>query len=577
MTVSKLLWGTGLENEVRIGYPLFDVVTDREERDGSEHIQGPSGIEDSWITGRDYTLDTEVRWIPDGPGTAPVQTALSGPVSWQEFLDWARDANAFRFVPDENVPDFFVDSVRLVEPRKGFGSLSTDIKRNVRLKLRNPTVDFHQALRGIMFEYAPGASLTDPVAATFTRASVATRRGVDRSVAVDIAGALRDRHYIGTTRTTLIERAATNAWSNPRAFDNAAWVKSNCTISPNASVGPDGLTTVDHWIETTDGAPTTHSLSQALPALADNTLQPTSFCLRAGNRAWVMIEARNKAGAFYDASFNITAGTIGSVTAGAFGHIAGPFKNSPASPGDAGSAFYVITMLWPTGTGGTAPAVSLYSATGDGNPAATYQGTGTTGFALYHGQFETDGVYETSLIDPSAARLVDDLSWAWGYKPQDMFILAEFQRPPWADVTGTLENFGLMEIAGSGGAVVSLLASRADARNSMIRITNADASTSTQTGGFPAGSALAFLANLRNVLTAPDAAIDVGSGLSAFVGGATALATFGTSPILRVGYAPTSGASGTHARLNGGLVRLKIGPRVFGGVTRDSVAKARSA
>src|SRR6266581_4043883 len=160
MPVSSLLWGSNFENALAIGYPLFDVVTDREERDGSEHIQSPAGVEDSWIVGRDYVMDVEARWIPDGPNTSPVQTQLSGPVSWQDFLDCARDANSFRFVPDATVPNFYVDNVYLVEPRQGFGTLSPDIKRNVRLKLRNATRDFHQALRGIMFEYVPGGDIS---------------------------------------------------------------------------------------------------------------------------------------------------------------------------------------------------------------------------------------------------------------------------------------------------------------------------------------------------------------------------------------------------------------------------------
>lgn len=573
MATLAFQWGTNNENILLLEYGLRDVLTDREPRDGSEWTRSPGGAEDAWLTGRDFTLEATAQFIPVA-GDPSIRSMIR---EWQVFKDYVTNKNTFRFVPDATAPDFYMDGCFWDSPLHGLGRGRTPSDRDVTFKIRHPTIDFLQTLRGIMFDYYPGMDLTDPLVGTFTRASIATRRGVDQGVATDAAGILRDRHYIGAIRTTLFERAGTNAYSNPRSFDNGVWAKSNCTISPNASIGPDGLATVDHWLESTDGAPTTHSLSQTLPALADNTLQPSSFCLRSGNRAWVMIEARNKAGAFYDASFNVATGTVGTVTAGAFGHIAGPFKKSPAVVGDGGSVFWVITMLWPSGTGATTPAVALYSATGDGNAAATYQGTGTTGFALYQGQFETNAIYESSLIDPSAARIVDDVSWAWGYKPQDMFILAEFQRPPWADVTGVLENFGLMEIAGTGGAIISLLASRGDARNSMIRVTNADASTSTQTGGFPAGSALAFLANVRNVFTAPEVAIDVGAGISAYVGGSTILPSFGTSPILRVGYAPQSGASGTASRLNGGLTRLKIGPRIFNGVTRDSVAKARVA
>src|SRR6266568_3006962 len=150
MPISAILWGSSLENQLDIGFSLFDIISDREERDGSEHVQSPAGAEDSWIVGRDFILDAEVRFIPDGPGTSPIQTQLSGANSWQAFLDYARDANPLRFVPDVTAPGFYIDNVYLVEPRKGFGGPGADLRRKFRIKLRNATQDFHQALRGIM-------------------------------------------------------------------------------------------------------------------------------------------------------------------------------------------------------------------------------------------------------------------------------------------------------------------------------------------------------------------------------------------------------------------------------------------
>ena len=205
MPVSKITWGTGFENELIFGYSLFDVITDREPREGSEWIQGASGIEDAWITGRDYTMHCEARWIPDNPGGALGETPVSGPTAFQAFLDWARDKNTFRFVPDASVPLFFVDSCYLVEPVRGFGSLTADIKRRLPLKLRTVTMDFHQALRGVMFEYAPGGSLIDPVAATYSRGSTANRIGKDGLVASEAINVLRDRHYEGSLKTALLE------------------------------------------------------------------------------------------------------------------------------------------------------------------------------------------------------------------------------------------------------------------------------------------------------------------------------------------------------------------------------------
>src|SRR6266581_6330916 len=106
MPISQILWGANFENVLSIGYSLFDIVTDFEPREGTEWVQSPGGAEDAWWTGGDYTLAGIVKWIPDVPGTNPVQSPVSGSVGWQAFLTWARQKNALRFVPDQTNPLF---------------------------------------------------------------------------------------------------------------------------------------------------------------------------------------------------------------------------------------------------------------------------------------------------------------------------------------------------------------------------------------------------------------------------------------------------------------------------------------
>ena len=176
MPAGAILWGTsssgGLtyQNTLIVGYPFYDVVTDREAREGSEVVQSPSGVEDSWITGRDYVMTVQVRFVDDSPTALPTRAPVAGPIAWQDFLDYGRAKNLLRFVPDASYPSAYVDGCYLVEPMKGFGANMENLQRAFPLKLRNPTVDFTRALRGVLFEYGPGKSLTDPVAATFTRA-----------------------------------------------------------------------------------------------------------------------------------------------------------------------------------------------------------------------------------------------------------------------------------------------------------------------------------------------------------------------------------------------------------------------
>jgi hypothetical protein len=243
-TNSLFLWGAGYENQLLVGQPLYDLLTDRVPREGSQWGQGPSGIEDAWITGRDYTLWCTARWIPDG-GDGSLASPLSGPTGWQAFFDYARDKNPFRFVPDATYLNAYVDACYLVDPlAKGpLGALSPDILRNVPFQIRNATVDFHMALRGLLFEYAVGGSITDPVVYTFARADAstcATYLGLDGLLHTVAAGVLRDRHYVAGVRGTLLEATRTNVVLWSRDCSNAAWTKSNVTALKD-QVGVDGV------------------------------------------------------------------------------------------------------------------------------------------------------------------------------------------------------------------------------------------------------------------------------------------------------------------------------------------------
>ena len=145
--MSKITWGAGFAKSIVFELPLFDVVTDREPREGSEWADAPSGVRDAWLVGKDYTMECDVGWIPNTSGT---YTPISGADSWQDFLDWARAANAFRFIPDEATPGTFIPNCYLVETLRGFGRVDAT-RRTVRLKIRNDTYDFHRALMGSLY------------------------------------------------------------------------------------------------------------------------------------------------------------------------------------------------------------------------------------------------------------------------------------------------------------------------------------------------------------------------------------------------------------------------------------------
>lgn len=147
MTISQIKWGTGLANTLTFEYGLYDTVSDREAREGSEWAVSPGGTRDAWIVGKDYTMTCEVRFIAD-TGSFSV---VSGAASWQDFLDWARGANSFRFIPNTGAPSIFIDPCYLAEPMSGFGREDELRRRSVRLKLINPTYDFTSAFLGTLY------------------------------------------------------------------------------------------------------------------------------------------------------------------------------------------------------------------------------------------------------------------------------------------------------------------------------------------------------------------------------------------------------------------------------------------
>ena len=89
MPIGRILWGAAssgahYENQLDVGYPLYDPVTDRPAREGSAWAQLPSGLEDAWITGRDFQLTAQVRFIPDSAGT-PTRGVVAGPGACSSF------------------------------------------------------------------------------------------------------------------------------------------------------------------------------------------------------------------------------------------------------------------------------------------------------------------------------------------------------------------------------------------------------------------------------------------------------------------------------------------------------------
>ena len=141
-TIPKITWGAGFTGSLEIGFPLDFAVSYSKPREGSERAQFISGEEDSWIVGTDYILEGQARWIPIAATTSSLNVAQAGwdgALGFRAFLEWAKTAQQFRYIPDRDSPGTYVLST-LVEPIDSAPTLEpADGTRTIRLIIRNPT------------------------------------------------------------------------------------------------------------------------------------------------------------------------------------------------------------------------------------------------------------------------------------------------------------------------------------------------------------------------------------------------------------------------------------------------------
>lgn len=557
MTVSKFLFGTGNENEIRVGFPLFDILTDREDGAASEYIDMPDGSVDTWRQDKMFTMDTEARWIPDGPGTNPVQTQLSGPVSWEEFIDWVRDGRPIRFVPDENVPDFYVDNTYIVEPRKGFGSLSTDIKRNVPLKMRNPLISFHQAMRGIMFEYAPGTSLIDPVAYSFLRATAATRRGLPSAAmasaigASDLVNVLRDRHYEGSLKTALLEAARSGATgkqlvTDPENFGN--WTAQGTIGRTGGQPDPYGGTNA--WLFDSNTPASGDAFFEAVTFTGDGTKAVLAHA-RFDNSPQSDILVFDNTAAVERCRIRLT--WTNGVPAAAIQNGAGTIYSVIPM----GAGWYEIKFAANNIVAANANRILLYP-----DP------TGTGAHTYFFGANAWNDVFPSSYQGPAISdRSADILNAPHLYKPQAIFVHTKFVHRCHARGPGTVRPWRIG--TGTTGAAETTFYLTNNAGYG-LRLRIAGNSTSATVGGTPAVGDLVDLLGTITSAGLMQLSMALNSGVPTVGGAAGAQALPGAWDSLVFGIEDTGDGAAAYAR-------VKVGCLTFGGVTRDTIAKALAA
>jgi hypothetical protein len=219
----------------------------------------------------------------------------------------------------------------------------------------------------------------------FTRASAATRinaQGLIETVAVGdnrLNYPLIDGVVQGCP-SLLLEPQRTNLALYSEQFDNAAWTKSNSSITANAATSPDGYTNADKIVENT--ATSGHTTFQSISVTSGATYTISAFGKAAERtRLWLDLY-----GGTNSANFDLSNGTILASSVG----ITAKIENY-------GNGWYRCSIT------GVAPAATIYPNVGPTTSSTTdnqYTGNGTNGLYLWGAQLE-EGSYPTSYIPTS--------------------------------------------------------------------------------------------------------------------------------------------------------------------------------
>lgn len=193
-------------------------------------------------------------------------------------------------------------------------------------------------------------------------------------------------------------------------FDNAAWTKSNATVTANATTAPDGTTTADALVENT-ATSVDHFFTQTVvkAAAAVTTYTVTIFAKSFGRDLFLLADG----GAFANRArvvFDLSAGTISSAAS-----TAGTFSLASATITADQEGYYRCSLTFTTGT---EPSVRVQAYLASGT-ATTYTGDGTSGIFIWGAQLDlgttatpyqriTDGIQDYFVYGSALPTLYQD-------------------------------------------------------------------------------------------------------------------------------------------------------------------------
>ena len=242
-----------------------------------------------------------------------------------------------------------------------------------------------------LYSVVPNTTLGDMTVVRGTTATRVNSAGLIESVGVNIP---RINYTNGSCPSILVEPQRTNLALYSEQFENAAWNKTNATVTANATTAPNGTMTADKLIETTSVA-TPHRTFQSFSATVGFIYTITIYA-KAAERRYFSIRPE---GAANYAIFDLQDGVITNVIAGVTATI-----QSVGNGWYRCSATKVASVInWNT---------MIYLQNNGSDSGSNYTGDGTSGIFIWGAQLEF-GSYPTSYIPTVASiqsRNADEIS-----------------------------------------------------------------------------------------------------------------------------------------------------------------------
>jgi hypothetical protein len=249
-----------------------------------------------------------------------------------------------------------------------------------------------------LYAGADVGNVTQATGYSFTRASDGYYTNSDGTLTLFGSGALRRGD-----RGVLIEGSRTNLCLRSEEFDNAAWTKTDITVTANNTSAPDGATTADLL---TEGSAGTASLakSSAITVVSGSTYTTTVFIKRSAVVQWVRFIAADTGGIGNGVQgwFDVQNGALGTFSTRGTGWTAVSRAITAFANG-----WYRLTLVYTTGA--VTQNILLNSTSADNNA------TRVAGSAYWLWGFQDElGAFPSSpiiTVAASATRAADVLSY----------------------------------------------------------------------------------------------------------------------------------------------------------------------